>query len=160
MMITKMTRFNMKDFNKPNESFVVSGRIIPSFEDNVWTYTEEKFAEPYVKKYDDEDIDVSYIEEEDKVVFFYYAENDCVGRSKHERGVKVNYIYKKKEKKNGNCIISIRDKWENALIEFEQKNNQIEIMINYRNEKTTKFSLPIETFEKVYEDIKIGRRES
>lgn len=70
MMITKMTRFNMKDFNKPNEPFVVSGRIIPSFEDNVWTYTEEKFAEPYVKKYDDEDIDVSYIEEEDKVVFF------------------------------------------------------------------------------------------
>lgn len=70
MMITKMTRFNMKDFNKPNEPFVVSGRIIPSFEDNVWTYTEEKFAEPYVKKYDDEDIDASYIEEEDKVVFF------------------------------------------------------------------------------------------
>ncbi|ASB66245.1 uncharacterized protein S101413_02800 [Bacillus velezensis] len=70
MMITKMTRFNMKDFNKPNEPFVVSGRIIPSFENNVWTYTEEKFAEPYVKKYDDDDIDVSYIEEEDKVVFF------------------------------------------------------------------------------------------
>lgn len=37
---------------------------------NVWTYTEEIFAEPYVKKYDDEEIDVSYIEEEDKVVFF------------------------------------------------------------------------------------------
>ncbi|MGW7759292.1 hypothetical protein ACWGRE_01270 [Bacillus velezensis] len=72
----------------------------------------------------------------------------------------MNYIYKKKEKKNGNCIISIRDKWENALIEFEQNNNQIEIVINYRNEKTTKFSLLIETFEKVYEDIKIGRRES
>ncbi len=49
---------------------------------NVWTYTEEIFAEPYVKKYDDEEIDVSYIEEEDKVVFFYYAENHCVGRSK------------------------------------------------------------------------------
>ncbi|APB82961.1 hypothetical protein BAMY_12485 [Bacillus amyloliquefaciens] len=59
-----------------------------------------------------------------------------------------------------NCIISIRDKWENALIGSEQKNNQIEIVINYRNEKTTKFLLPIETFEKVYEDIKIGRRES
>ncbi|MCM3248802.1 hypothetical protein D0A23_10435 [Bacillus amyloliquefaciens] len=26
----------------------VSGRIIPSFENNVWTYTEEIFAEPYV----------------------------------------------------------------------------------------------------------------
>lgn len=64
----------------------------------------------------------------------------------------MDYIYK--EKKNGNRLISIRDKWENALIEFEQKGNQIDIVINYRNEKTTKFSLPIETFEKVYQDIK------
>lgn len=64
----------------------------------------------------------------------------------------MDYIYK--EKKNGNRIISIRDKWENALIEFEEKGNQIDIVINYRNEKTTKFSLPIETFEKVYQDIK------
>ncbi|MEC1624679.1 hypothetical protein P9E08_04715 [Bacillus mojavensis] len=64
----------------------------------------------------------------------------------------MEYIYK--EKKNGNRIISIRDKWENALIEFEQKGNQIDIVINYRNEKTTRFSLPIETFERVYHDIK------
>ncbi|MGG0940701.1 hypothetical protein ABE143_00185 [Bacillus subtilis] len=64
----------------------------------------------------------------------------------------MDYIYK--EKKNGNRLISIRDKWENALTEFEQKGNQIDIVINYRNEKTTKFSLPIETFEKVYQDIK------
>lgn len=64
----------------------------------------------------------------------------------------MEYIYK--EKKNGNRIISVRDKWENALIEFEQKGNQIDIVINYRNEKTTRFSLPIETFERVYYDIK------
>jgi hypothetical protein len=64
----------------------------------------------------------------------------------------MDYLYK--EKKNGNRIISIRDKWENALIEFEQKGNQIDIVINYRNEKTTRFSLPIETFERVYYDIK------
>ena len=35
-MITKMTRSNMKDFNKPNEGFIVSGRISPTYEDNVW----------------------------------------------------------------------------------------------------------------------------
>ncbi|MCY8802624.1 hypothetical protein MOD52_19200 [Bacillus spizizenii] len=64
----------------------------------------------------------------------------------------MDYSYK--EKQNGNRIISIRDKRENALIEFEQKGKQIDIVINYRNEKTTKFSLPIETFEKVYQDIK------
>ncbi|MCY8246649.1 GNAT family N-acetyltransferase, partial [Bacillus inaquosorum] len=40
-MIMKMNQFNMKDFNKPNEPFLVSGRIIPTFENNVWKYTEE-----------------------------------------------------------------------------------------------------------------------
>lgn len=49
----------------------------------------------------------------------------------------MDYINKKK--KNGNLIISIRDKWENALIEFEQKGNQIGIVINYRNEKKLSF---------------------
>lgn len=64
----------------------------------------------------------------------------------------MDYIYK--EKKNGNRIISIRDKWENALIEFEEKGNQIDIVINYRNEKTTKFSLPIELLRKCIRILK------
>ena len=81
MMITKMTRFNMKDFNKPNEPFVVSGRIIPSFENNVWTYTEEKFAEPYVKNMTMMTL-MSVILKKRIKLSFYYAENDCVGRSK------------------------------------------------------------------------------
>jgi hypothetical protein len=65
-----MTQFNMKDFNKPNECFIVSGRIIPTFENNVWKYTEEVFSKPYIKKYEDDEIDNSYIQEEGKVVFF------------------------------------------------------------------------------------------
>ncbi len=81
-MITKMTQLNMKDFNKPNESFIVSGRIIPTFENNVWQYTEELFSEPYFKKYEDDDIESSYIEEDGKAVFFYYVENSCIGRIK------------------------------------------------------------------------------
>ena len=40
-------------------------------------YTEERFAEPNVKK--NEDDDVSYVEEEGKAVFFYY---NCAGRIK------------------------------------------------------------------------------
>ncbi|GED00392.1 streptothricin N-acetyltransferase SatA [Bacillus atrophaeus] len=81
-MIIKMTQFNKKDFNKPNECFIVSGRIIPTFENNVWKYTEEVFSKPYIKKYEDDEIDNSYIQEEGKVVFFYYVENNCVGRIK------------------------------------------------------------------------------
>ncbi|MEW4025399.1 streptothricin N-acetyltransferase SatA [Bacillus sp. YAF8] len=81
-MIIKMTSFHMKDFNKPNEPLVVFGRIIPALENNVWTYTEERFSKPYVKKYEDDEIDVSYVEEEGKAVFFYYDENNCIGRIK------------------------------------------------------------------------------
>ncbi len=77
-----MTQFNMKDFNKPNEFFIVSGRILPTFENNVWKYTEEIFSKPYFKKYEDDNIDTSYIEEEGKVVFFCYIENNCIGRIK------------------------------------------------------------------------------
>lgn len=71
----------------------------------------------------------------------------------------MDYIYK--EKKNGNRIISIRDKWENAFIEFEQKGNQIDIVINYRNEKTTKFSLRYQSrlWRKCIRILKISRRD-
>lgn len=81
-MIIKMNQFNMKDFCKPNEGFVVSGRIIPAFKNNVWKYTVEKFSEPYFKPYEDDEIDISYIEEEEKAVFFYYVEKNCIGRIK------------------------------------------------------------------------------
>lgn len=81
-MIVKMNRFNMKDYSKPNESFVVSGRIIPTFSNNVWNYTVEKFSEPHSKKYEEEKVDISYIEEKEKVVFLYYVENNCIGRIK------------------------------------------------------------------------------
>ena len=48
-MIIKMTPSNMKDFNKSNDGFIVSGKIIPKFKDKVWTFTEEKCSEPYFK---------------------------------------------------------------------------------------------------------------
>ncbi|MFA9559478.1 acetyltransferase [Evansella sp. AB-rgal1] len=51
-MIIKMTQSNMDDFNKSNEGFSVFGRIIPNYENHVWTYREEVFSKPYFKKYD------------------------------------------------------------------------------------------------------------
>jgi len=81
-MIIKMTPLNMKDFNKSNEGFIVSGRIIPTYKNKVWTYTEEIFSDSYFKKYEDDEIDISYVTEEGKVVFFYYIENNCVGQIK------------------------------------------------------------------------------
>lgn len=81
-MIIKMDRLNMKDFNKPNEDFIVFGRIVPTFVNNVWNYTKEIFPEPYFKKYEDDEIDMSYVEDERKAVFLYYEENNCIGRIK------------------------------------------------------------------------------
>lgn len=43
----------------------------------------EKFSEPYVKQYENDEIDSCYMKEEGKVVFFYYVENNCIGRIKN-----------------------------------------------------------------------------
>ncbi len=64
-----------------------------------------------------------------------------------------NYEYKQIERKNGNSLISVRDIGENALLEVEKKGNKVEIKTNWMNEKTTKFSLPLELFDKLYKDI-------
>ncbi|MDY8046617.1 GNAT family N-acetyltransferase [Paenibacillus polymyxa] len=83
-MIIKMSLSNMGDFKKSNEynGFIVSGRIIPKYKNDNWTYIEESFPEPYFKQYEDDDVDISYIDEQGKSIFLYYDENDCVGQIK------------------------------------------------------------------------------
>lgn len=79
-MIIKMAYSNMNDYNKSNESFFVIGRVIPKYEDGIWSYTEEIFSEQYIKQYDNEDIDTSYIEDNNKTVYFYYHGGNCIGQ--------------------------------------------------------------------------------
>ncbi|MFC6333130.1 GNAT family N-acetyltransferase [Paenibacillus septentrionalis] len=79
-MIIRMTHENINDYNKSNESLVVFGRLIPRYDNGNWSYTEEIFSEQYIKKYDNDDIDVSYIEDKNKAVFFYYEGNNCIGQ--------------------------------------------------------------------------------
>lgn len=79
-MIMRMTHENIRDYNKSNESLVVFGRIIPKYENENWSYTEEIFSEQYIKQYENDDIDISYIENKDKAVFFYYEGNNCIGQ--------------------------------------------------------------------------------
>ncbi|WP_026565061.1 hypothetical protein [Bacillus sp. UNC41MFS5] len=64
-----------------------------------------------------------------------------------------NYDYKKKDKKDGNKLISIRDIGENALLEVEKKGNEVKLVIYWRNDKTVGFKLPKEIFENLYKDI-------
>lgn len=79
-MIIKMTHSNMNEFNKSNEGFIVSERIIPKYENDYWTYTEEIFSEQYYKQYENDEIDISYINEKGKAVFFYYDNNNSIGQ--------------------------------------------------------------------------------
>ncbi|WP_088012836.1 hypothetical protein [Gottfriedia acidiceleris] len=67
--------------------------------------------------------------------------------------INLNFEYKQKEKKNGNRFVSVRDKGENALLEVEKKGNLVEIITYWKNEKTTKFTIPLELFEKIFNDI-------
>ncbi|MBM7655925.1 hypothetical protein [Neobacillus cucumis] len=62
------------------------------------------------------------------------------------------YEFKEKEKKNG-PYFSVRDNGENSLIEVERKGNQVEIVTYVRNDKTTKFTMPLEMFERMTKRI-------
>ncbi|KOP67369.1 hypothetical protein AMS62_20575 [Bacillus sp. FJAT-18019] len=79
-MIRKMTQANITDYNKSCDGFTIIGRIVPRYEDGIWSYTEEIFKEHYNKQYELDDIDDSYIEDEDKAVYFYYEEDRCIGQ--------------------------------------------------------------------------------
>lgn len=79
-MIRKMSQSNINDYNKPYGGFFVIGRIVPKYEDGIWSYVEEIFEEPYIKQYDMESIDNSYIDEKSKAVYFYYEEDQCTGQ--------------------------------------------------------------------------------
>lgn len=65
----------------------------------------------------------------------------------------MNYNYKLQQRKNGNHYVSVRDNGENALLEVEKIGDQVKIVTYWRNDSTTRFTLPLELFEKLYNDI-------
>ncbi|ANF97479.1 GNAT family N-acetyltransferase [Paenibacillus bovis] len=79
-MIQQMDNANKHDYNRSNEGFTVIGRLIPQYENDCWSYTEELYDKPYPKEYEDENIDDSYINNTHKAVFFYYSDHHCVGQ--------------------------------------------------------------------------------
>jgi len=80
-MIIEMKADHLKDINKPNEPFMVVGRIILKYENDTWTFTELFYEEQYLKSYPNDDKNYAdYIDNDDKVVFLYYQNNECVGK--------------------------------------------------------------------------------
>ena len=67
--------------NKADQEFEIFGRIIPEFSGGMWTYTEEIYEDPYVKRYPDDAPDYTeYIDDPEKAVFLAYDEKECVGQ--------------------------------------------------------------------------------
>lgn len=81
MKITPLTSRNLSDMNKSNQPFEVIGKIKPTFINGKWSYTEELLETSYLKTYQVEDEDYStYIDNEDKVIFLAYSNEECVGQ--------------------------------------------------------------------------------
>jgi len=91
--IMPISERHLCDINKPNQPFLVFGRLVPVFENGKWSWTEELFEKPYEKKYPDEELDYSeYIGNPDKIVFLAYMDNQCVGQIRLRRNWN-NYCY-------------------------------------------------------------------
>jgi len=80
-MIIELTHQNIKDVNNFSQTFEVIGKIIPTFFDGKWTFTEHLYDKPYEKTYLDDEINIDeYINNKDKILFFYYDNSECVGQ--------------------------------------------------------------------------------
>lgn len=84
--IVPMTQEHIRDINEPNQPFIVFGRLIPSFSDGKWTWTEEIFKTTYEKQYSDDRVDCGeYMDNPDKIIYMAYADRQCAGRMRLKR---------------------------------------------------------------------------
>jgi len=84
--IVPISHRHLSDINKPNQPFLVFGRLIPSYMNGKWTWTEELFEIPYEKRYPDDELDYGdYVDNPDKIIFMAYVDDKCVGQIRLRR---------------------------------------------------------------------------
>jgi len=129
-VIVQITNENICDINKVNEPFEIIGKIIPKYENDIWTYTEETSSEVHEKQYqnDVEDYE-AYINNKDKIVFFFYDNNLCIGQIKMHKNwgkyVFVDEIFVSKNARGkgvGHSLI-------NQAIEWAKQNQLMGLML-------------------------------
>jgi len=87
-MITAITHQNMKDINKANQAFQVIGKIVPVFNNDVWSFSECLFDTPHEKHYPVEQLKCEdYIDNPEQIIYFYYDGDECVGQIE----IKINW---------------------------------------------------------------------
>lgn len=94
LKIVQMDKSNVADVNDTNDYFSIFGRIIPIYQNEKWSHTEEIFEEVKETKFPDDNLDWDeYINNEDKAIFFVYKLGKCVGQIRVVRQVnKFCYI--------------------------------------------------------------------
>ncbi|MFX1391627.1 MAG: GNAT family N-acetyltransferase [Promethearchaeota archaeon] len=84
--IIKMSLAQINDINKPNEPFLIIGKIISKFDGSDWEYEKRLFEQKYEKKYKNDELDYTkYIVNPDKVMYMAYSNLDCVGQIRMRR---------------------------------------------------------------------------
>ena len=81
MEILPLNRERVQDANPTNEPFAMIGRLVPTYAEGKWRWTEELLAVPREKVYEDEARDwTEYIDKPDKAIFLCYLNGQCAGR--------------------------------------------------------------------------------
>ncbi|MCQ4087878.1 GNAT family N-acetyltransferase [Saccharibacillus sp. JS10] len=91
-----LVRFDVEHIpyiNDTNEAFPIFGRLIPTFQQGIWTYTEELFEDTRFICFPDDRLDWgSYINNDQKVIFLAFYGAECIGQIRLVRDW-TNYAY-------------------------------------------------------------------
>ncbi|NLG36599.1 MAG: GNAT family N-acetyltransferase [Clostridiales bacterium] len=80
-MIVEMEERHIPDVGGPEGEFAVIGRIVPRFENDVWTYEERLNPVTHTKRYPGEAAQYARaIDDPDRTAYLYYDGSRCVGR--------------------------------------------------------------------------------
>lgn len=79
--IVRMSNEHLAFFGQANEPFQVIGKVLPHFENGLWSWTEEIYPKAKEKQYPMEHLDwTNYIGNPRKAVYMCFDEDVCVGQ--------------------------------------------------------------------------------
>ena len=86
---------NKEDINIPNQPFQLFGKLIPSYRNEIWSYTEERFPEESISEMCFPDENYDYRELSKNSIFIgAYDGQKCIGLAVLQQGLfKYMYLY-------------------------------------------------------------------
>ena len=86
---------NKEDINIPNQPFQLFGKLIPSYRNEIWSYTEERFTEESISEMCFPDENYDYRELSKNSIFIgAYGGQKCIGLAVLQQGLfKYMYLY-------------------------------------------------------------------